>query len=267
MRPGEETDVIGTMFAKSTPVAFDRLCGLDVLGLEERDDQCKVFEKFKSQLKRHPEGYYETGLIWKIGHPPLPNDKNESVTRLKNLVRILEKEPEVMEKHKAIIKTQFEEGIIEKAPNSAKEGKEYYIPHKPVIRENPETTKLRVVYDASASKNGVSLNSCLETGPPLQNILWSVIIRNRTQPISVCADLKQAFVQIRINEEDRDVLRFHWINEHDPNQPGVFRFTRALFGMNQSPFILQWTVGFTFGERKGILQRSNHRKDQERTLR
>ena len=114
--------------------------------------------------------------------------------------------------------------------------------HKPVIRPDAETTKLRVVFDASASNNGVSLNSCLEPGPPMQNLLWSVIVRNRTHPITLCADMKQAFLQIRIKEEDRDSLRFHWIKDRDPIAIETYRFTRPLFGLNQSPFLLQGTL-------------------------
>ena len=37
---------------------------MDVLGLEDRPagDQATVYAKFKEQLKRSPEGWYETGL-------------------------------------------------------------------------------------------------------------------------------------------------------------------------------------------------------------
>ena len=46
-----------------------------------------------------------------------------------------------------------------------------YLLNKPIIRESAETTKLRIVYDASLkpTKNSTSLNDCLETGPSLQN--------------------------------------------------------------------------------------------------
>ena len=42
-----------------------------------------------------------------------------------------------------------------------------------MIRESAETTKIRIVYDdqAKPNKDSVSLNECLETGPPLQNSL------------------------------------------------------------------------------------------------
>ena len=32
-------------------------------------------------------------------------------------------------------------------------GKEFYLPHKPVIRQSAESTKLRIVFDASAREN------------------------------------------------------------------------------------------------------------------
>ena len=63
------------------------------------------------------------------------------------------------------------EGIVEKAPSEAN-GKEFYVSHKPVVRESGESTKVRTVYDASARAYGEapSLNECLENGPPLQNL-------------------------------------------------------------------------------------------------
>ena len=53
--------------------------------------------------------------------------------------------------------------------------------------ENAESTKLGIVYDASARENSrsFSLNDCLETGPALQNLLQSVLIRTRFKPIAV----------------------------------------------------------------------------------
>ena len=65
---------------------------------------------------------------------------------------------------------------------------------------------------------------------------------NRFKPVALSADLKQAFLQIRIKQKDRDVLRFHWLSKEDPKQVEVYRFTRALFGLNQSPFLLAGTL-------------------------
>ena len=72
----------------------------------------------------------------------------------------------------AINKELLQEGIIEETP-LAVTGREFYIPNKGVVRESAETTKMRIMYDASAKvyDSAPSLNDCLEVGPPLQNQL------------------------------------------------------------------------------------------------
>ena len=119
-------------------------------------------------------------------------------------------------------------------------GEEFYIPHKAVVREAAESTKLRNVYDASAreSEKSPSLNECLDAGPPLQNKLWAVLVRIRFQPVALTGDMKQGFLQVRIREEDRDALRFHWVSHLKTRRVEVLRFTRALFGLAPSPFLL-----------------------------
>ena len=119
-------------------------------------------------------------------------------------------------------------------------GKEFYIPHKAVVRENVESTKMRVVYDASAKAHSStpSLNDYLEVGPPLQNKLWKVLVRGRFHPVALAGDIRKAFLQVRIHVQDRDALRFHWLEAKDPQQIRTYRFTRALFGLGPSLFLL-----------------------------
>ena len=145
-----------------------------------------------------------------------------------------------LERYNDIIQTQLSQGIVEHADEVVKDGKEFYIPHKAVVRENAESTKIRIVYDASARANASvpSLNECLEIGPPLQNQLWNVLVRNRFYPVAIAGDLKQAFLQIRVRREDRDALRFHWIKDLASKQVETLRFTRVLFGLAPSPFLL-----------------------------
>ena len=108
------------------------------------------------------------------------------------------------------------------------------------MRESAESTKLRIVYDAWArtNENSPSLNECLNPGPPLQNQLWNVLVRARFHPVLITGDLKQAFLQVRIQEMDRDALRFHWFKDLQTKTIEVRRFTRALFGLAPSPFLL-----------------------------
>ena len=237
--PGKEIDTTSMLLTQTSRVDYEDLCKLDVLGLADSPsgDQGVVYDEFKEQLRRSDEGWYETGLPWKGNHTPLPNNKEGSLRRLASLVRKLEKNGTI-EDYNAVIQEQLTEGIVERAPNSV-EGREFYIPHKGVVRETAESTKLRIVYDASARAwdGAPSLNECLNTGPPLQNQLWSVLIRGRFNPVAITGDIKKAFLQVRIRSEERDALRFHWINT-ETKEIETLRFTRALFGLGPSPFLL-----------------------------
>ena len=71
-----------------------------------------------------------------------------------------------------------------------------------------------------------SLNECLNAGPPLQNKLLSVLVRNRIHPVALSGDLRQAFLQIRIRESERDMLRFHWLVDLESKEVESLRFWR-----------------------------------------
>ena len=238
MSPGTELDEKTMMLTQTSQSDYEELCRLDVLGLEDRNehDQATVYNEFKEQLTRSPEGWYETGLPWKGNHPQLKDNREGSLRRLSALRNRLEKK-EITERYAAVIEEQIEQGIVEEAPKQAK-GIEFYIPHKEVIRANAATTKLRVVYDASAkpSPQDPSLNDCLYPGPPLQNKMWEVLVRQRTFPVALTGDIMKAFLQIRIREAERDALRFHWNTTSGELQ--TLRFTRVLFGLASSPFLL-----------------------------
>ena len=238
MTPGKEREG-PILLTQSTTLDYEQLCSLDVLGLADRheNDQKMVLSEFEEELNRDQAGWYETTLPWKGNHAPLPTQESGSKRRLEQLVRKLKRNGQYSE-YNEIIQDQLEPGIIEPAPATQPE-KAFYIPHKAVVRKQAETTKLRVVYDASAkeSETQPSLNDCLHPGPPLQNLLWDVLVRSRFHPILLTRDLKQAFLQVRIQAQDRDSLRFRWI---EPNSDAiqVYRFTRALFGLTCSPFLL-----------------------------
>jgi hypothetical protein len=243
MSPGTEVNKQTMLLTQTSHVDYEQLCRLDVLGLDDSSehDQNLVHAEFKEQLQRSPEGWYETGLPWRSNHPTLDSNKTGSLQRLQSLTRKLQRDG-YMEQYDKVIREQWKEGIIEEAAEVTT-NQEFYLPHKGVIRESSETTKLRVVYDASARSNPASpsLNECLNPGPPLQNKLWDVLVQQRAFPVMVSGDIRQAFLQIRVKEDDRDVLRFHW-RKDEASPLETLRFTRVLFGLAPSPYLLQGVI-------------------------
>jgi hypothetical protein len=139
---------------------------------------------------------------------------------------------------------QLREGILEPVPPKQTGEVVHYIPHQPVIREDAESTKLRIVYDCSAKADPQlpSLNDCLEKGPSLQPLLFDILLRNRLRSNCITGDLKKAFLQVRVNEEHRDAQRMLWYNNLEEMKIVEYRFTRVIFGAAPSPYILGATL-------------------------
>ena len=78
-----------------------------------------------------------------------------------------------IEQYDQVIQDQIEAGIVERVSGPVTRRWEVYLPNKALLHESAETTKLRVVYNASARANSgaPSLKECLNPGPPLQNQL------------------------------------------------------------------------------------------------
>ena len=72
--------------------------------------------------------------------------------------------------------------------------KQWFLPHHPVLNPN-KPGKVRMVMDAAAKKNGVSLNGNLLIGPDLLNSLTGVIMRFREQRVAIAADIEVCFTR------------------------------------------------------------------------
>ena len=84
-----------------------------------------------------------------------------------------------------------------------------------------------------------------------------MLIRCRLKPVSLTGDLKQAFLQVRINENDCDSLRFHLIKNSKRLKTVILQFTRLMFGLSPSSFVIEGTI-------KYHLER--YEKDQPETI-
>ena len=180
--PVQETSVTKMLFSKTSIHDYENLCNLDVLGVkdEHTNRDGKIYDEFQKQPVGSDEGWYETNLIWKEKYP-LNNNKSGSLGKLNNLLSNLSRNDQ-LSTYDDIMREQQKVGKVETVDRNANcQDKEFYMPHKAVIRESAQTTKVRIVHDASAkpSSNSASLNDCLETGSSLQNLLWNILVRTR----------------------------------------------------------------------------------------
>ncbi|XP_066919514.1 uncharacterized protein [Clytia hemisphaerica] len=167
--------------------------------------------------------------------------------------QFFENNQQLLKDYQKIFNEQLTKGVIEKAPNDQEVGKTHYIPHHAVIKPEKSTTKVRIVYDASAKANNnelFSLNECLEAGPPLNTDLFEILLRFRTDKVAIVGDIEKAVLHIKLNNEQRDLTRFLWFKNSDKidfknfeaNEIVEYRMCRVLFGINASPFVLNATL-------------------------
>ena len=200
-------------------------------------------EDFKDHLQRLDDGTYSTRLPWNPDHPPLPSNKQLTIGRLRSTTQKLERMQRLKEYH-MVMTEQLAEGILEEVLETPTGEVIHYIPHQPVIRDQAESTKMRIVYDCSAKTHCQvpSLNDCLEIGPPLQPMLFDILHRNRLKMLCITGDIQKAFLQIKVDPRDRDALRLLWYENLDSRTVRQYRFTRVIFGSGPGSYILGATL-------------------------
>ena len=126
----------------------------------------------------------------------------------------------------------------------------HYIPHHAVINPAKATTKVQIVYDASAktSKNCKSLNECLYREPVMVHNLIGILLCFRLN--------KVALVAVGLIEDSGDVTRSVWLKYQDKlsieNNIQEYWFCRVPFGIILSPFLQAANVDYhlkTFNSR------------------
>lgn len=217
---------------------------LESLGIHKEEGS--VYEDFAKKIS-FQDGRYTVSLPWMEFHNPLPDNYALSVKRLRGLLRRLYQDPEVLKEYDSTIREQLKKGIIEAVElEEPHTNQVHYLPHHAVIRRDKATTKLRIVYDASAKMDGPSLNECLHKGPSFNQLILDLLLRFRSYRVALTADVEKAFLMIAVHDSDRDVLRFIWVDNIEDKEPKlkVLRFTRVVFGVSSSPFLLNATIKF-----------------------
>jgi hypothetical protein len=142
-------------------------------------------------------------------------------------------------------------GQVEEVNPDEDQGKAFYLPHNAVSKGRRGDTKWRIVFDASSHEKGApSLNDVLEMGPNLLPEVFATLLRFRLTPVAITVDISQTFLQLQLDEKDRDLKRFLWYpvtrydegTHHTTDEVICYQFTRLPFGLTCIPFHLSALV-------------------------
>ena len=112
----------------------------------------------------------------------------------------------------------------------------YYLPMHGILKEASSTTKLRIVFDASAkSISGNSLNDILLSGLSLYPLLPTIVNRFRLHKIGMSGDISKMFREVCLHPEDFDLHRF--LYQEDSGEIIDCCMKRLTFGVTTSPHL------------------------------
>ena len=219
-----------------------RFWDLDTVGIKEIENS--VLENFMDNI-RFEKGPCTVELPFKKRFLVLPDNYKLSWNRLQTLKRKINKKPELLKACDYVFKEQLKSDVIEEVGDSVETGNVMYLPHRAVIKNNKQSTKLRIVFDACAKLLGEnSLNDVLYKGLCLTPLLDDMLLRFRAFPVAMVAAIEKAYLQINVAEKHRDFLRFLWFKDASAEVLEVckLRFCRVIFGAAPSQFLLNGTI-------------------------
>ncbi|XP_076302005.1 uncharacterized protein LOC143220175 [Lasioglossum baleicum] len=200
------------------------------------DEKCEIH--FRKTHSRSATGRYIVRLPFKTDQPLLGNSRSAAIRHLVQLENRFRRDKTLAIEYKAFMREYESLGhmrrVESRSPTERAFG--YYIPHHAVRRDHSETTRMRVVFNASRkTTNGKSLNDLLLSGPKLQQDLTAILMRWRQYEFVYTADVAKMYRQILMHNNDIDFQRILW--RDNPNEPiSEYKLLTVTYGTTSAPY-------------------------------
>jgi hypothetical protein len=196
-------------------------------------------EIYQATTTRDKNGRYVVRLPFRDEKPACVDGGSREIAlrRFHSLERKLERDQHLKAEYKKVFHEYRELNHMELLSATESKAKGLYLPFHAVVRDDKDTTKVRVVFDASCKgTNGVSLNNDLLVGPTLQSELRHIIMRWRMHPVCFIADIVKMYRQVVVDERDTKYQRILW-RENPGEEIKEYKLTRVTFGTSAAPYL------------------------------
>ena len=208
----------------------------------EEEEAIKKMEEVTSYDKEKRE--WSTELLFKRNDERIQNNYKRAKAVMKSVEIAAKRRNHVTELNQAfdeLIQNGFAEQVPDKESVDEKDEQIYYLQTHPVIRPEHESTKIRLVQNASSKdpETGKSLNDLLYQGPCLLNDFVQILIGFRHNRWAFTCDISKMFLRIKL-KKGKNALRFIWRNCDENKKEIIYRMVVLAFGLNSSPFQAAW---------------------------
>ncbi|XP_063915837.1 uncharacterized protein LOC135131904 isoform X2 [Zophobas morio] len=202
----------------------------------QEDKDCE--NHFLNTHKRDPSsGRFIVRLPFKCNPVTMGRSDEIARKRFTTLENKLKRNESLRIPYKQFMDEYSELNHMELIPGSDSTETSVYLPHHAVVKESSTTTKLRVVFDASAkTSKSTSLNDFLSIGPKLQDDLCAIILRFRSHQYVITGDINKMYRQILVAADDRKYQRIFW--RDDCTKPlDTYQLNTVTYGTACAPFL------------------------------
>lgn len=195
-------------------------------------------EHYIKNSTRDLTGRYTVRLPFRTHDLNFGDSRTLALRRFYTLQKKLSLNPTLKTAYDRVMNEYIELGHMSLLSDESSGG--YYLPHHAVIKASSSTTKVRVVFDASAkSTTGKSLNDNLLVGPTIQNTLFEHLLKFRMHKYVLTADIEKMYRQVWIHPDDRRFQRIFWYHKEKVR---VFQLNTVTFGVSSAPFLAIRTI-------------------------
>ncbi|GBN92966.1 hypothetical protein AVEN_85100-1 [Araneus ventricosus] len=199
------------------------------------EEKCE--KHFLKTYSRNSEGRYIVQLPLKKDPECLGESKTSALGSLNSLWRRLSKNPELLSLYRDFMQEYEALGHMELVTDNNEPSTSYYLPLHGVFKPDKTSTKLRVVFNASAlSSNGLSLNDIQMNGDLTQEDLFSIMLRFRKHKFVFSADIRKMCRMILVDPQQRDLQQIVWKNgENDTVK--TYKLNTVTYGTTSAPYL------------------------------
>ncbi|XP_052567476.1 uncharacterized protein LOC128093775 [Culex pipiens pallens] len=199
-------------------------------------DDCE--RHFKTTYSRDEDGRFIVELPFRKNAGKLGDSRAQAEKRFKALENRLEKYPETKKMYSDFVHEYIELGHARILNEDEKHNPDaYYLPHHCVLKPDSSSTKLRVVFDASAkTTTNLSLNDVLMEAPTVQSPLFDILLRWRLHKYVFTTDVQRMYRQVKVKENHTKYQRCVWRDERTQPLMDV-ELQRVTYGIGPAGFL------------------------------
>jgi len=203
--------------------------------LSPEEQACETL--FQKTTRRDDNDRFIVSIPFKSSTDKLGDSKELALQRLRLLENKLQRNETLRHQYIDFMRSYKELGHMKKIEDDSPSTPSYYLPHHGVMKESSLTTKMRVVFNASApTATGLSLNDLQMVGPTIQQDLISILLCFRQHPYVVGADVAMMYRQVLVEPSQCVFQRILW-REKQSNSVDTYELRTVTYGMASSAFL------------------------------